>query len=184
MTERHRPAIVLIGYMCVGKTTIGRLLARQLGCTFYDLDWYIEERYHTTVPQIFATEGEAAFRDKERRMLHEVAEFQNIVLACGGGTPCHFDNMEYLRSVATTIYLHATPQTICHHLALSKGERPLLAGKTEDELHHFVSTQLTEREPYYKQAAHTLLIDPLETGKEVEQAVEAILQLLQENPAN
>lgn len=80
--------IILIGYMCAGKTTVGKRLAKALGRTFYDLDWYVEERYHKRVSDIFATEGEAAFRDMERRMLHEVAEFQDVVLACGGGTPC------------------------------------------------------------------------------------------------
>ena len=73
-------SIILTGYMCVGKTTVGRALAKRLHCTFYDLDWYIEERYHTQVSRIFAEEGEAAFRDKERRMLHEVAAFENVVL--------------------------------------------------------------------------------------------------------
>ena len=80
-------SITLIGYMCVGKTTVGKALAKSLGCTFYDLDWYIEERFHSKVSQIFAEKGEEKFRDLEQRMLHEVAEFENIVLSCGGGTP-------------------------------------------------------------------------------------------------
>ena len=74
-------SITLIGYMCVGKTTVGKELAKRLGLTFYDLDWYIEERFHTKVPEIFAEYGEQHFRDLERRMLHEVAEFENIVLS-------------------------------------------------------------------------------------------------------
>ena len=88
--------IALIGYMCVGKTTVGRDLARRLGLRFYDLDWYIEERFHKRVSAIFAEEGEARFRELERRMLHEVAQFEDIVLSCGGGTPAHFDNMDFL----------------------------------------------------------------------------------------
>ena len=80
-------SIILVGYMCVGKTTIGRDLAKQLGRTFYDLDWYIEERFHTKVSTIFAEKGEEHFRDLERRMLHEVAAFENVVVSCGGGTP-------------------------------------------------------------------------------------------------
>ena len=122
----QRPAIILVGYMCVGKTTIGKSLAKQLGCTFYDLDWYIEERFRTKVPRIFAEQGEEKFRDMERRMLHEVAEFQNIVLSCGGGTPCFFDNADYMNSIGETFYLKASPETIVRHLAISKGERPLL----------------------------------------------------------
>ena len=149
--------------MCVGKTTIGRALAKHLGCTFYDLDWYIEERFRKRVPQIFAEEGEARFRDLERRMLHEVAEFENIVLACGGGTPCFFDNMDYMNSVAHTFYLQASPHTICEHLKISKGERPLLKGKTPEELDLFVREQLAERTPHYQKAHHTINVDILDS---------------------
>ena len=113
--------IALIGYMCVGKTTVGRDLARRLGLRFYDLDWYIEERFHKRISAIFAEEGEAHFRDLERRMLHEVAQFEDIVLSCGGGTPAHFDNMDFLNSVEHTVYLRADADTICAHLSVSKG---------------------------------------------------------------
>lgn len=156
-------SIVLLGYMCAGKTTIGRALAKKLGLTFYDLDWYIEERFHKKVPEIFAEDGEAKFRDMERRMLHEVAEFENIVLSCGGGTPCFFDNMDYLNSVAETFYIKATPETLCRHLAISKGERPLLKGKTNEELREFVTKQLAERAPFYERAKHTVDITVLDT---------------------
>ena len=155
--------ITLIGYMCVGKTTVGKALAKELGVTFYDLDWYIEERFHTKVARIFAEEGEERFRDLERRMLHEVAEFENIVLSCGGGTPCHFDNMAYLNSVSQTFYLEATPETILQHLAMSRGERPLLKGKSPEELRTFVTQQLGQRAPFYRQARHRVCVDVLDS---------------------
>lgn len=159
--------ITLIGYMCVGKTTVGRDLARRLGLRFYDLDWYIEERYHTRVPEIFASHGESYFRDVERRMLHETAEFEDIVLACGGGTPCFFDNMDYLNQVSTTVYLHATPATILRHLKISRGHRPLLEGKSPEELQEFVEKQLGEREPFYSKAQIIEEIPPLDTRDKV-----------------
>ena len=84
--------------MGAGKTTIGRVLARELGLDFYDLDWYIEDRFHKKIPDIFAEQGEEGFRDIERKMLHEVAEFENVIVSCGGGTPCFFDNMEYMNA--------------------------------------------------------------------------------------
>lgn len=155
--------IILVGYMCAGKTTVGKVLAKNLGCTFYDLDWYIEERFHKRIPQIFAEEGEVRFRDMERRMLHEVAEFQGIVLSCGGGTPCYFDNMAYMNSVARTFYLKAAPETLCSHLAVSRGERPLLKEKSPEELRTFVTEQLAERAPYYEQAQHIIDINVLDT---------------------
>ena len=98
-------SIVLIGYMGSGKTTVGRQLALALGRTFYDLDWYIEMRYHRSVAQLFAERGEDGFRELERNMLHEAAEFEDIVLSCGGGTPCFFDNMEYMNQAGETVFL-------------------------------------------------------------------------------
>ena len=168
--------IILVGYMCAGKTTVGKALAKELGRTFYDLDWYVEERFHKKVPQIFAEEGEARFRDLERRMLHEVAEFENIVLSCGGGTPCHFDNMDYMNSVAETYYLKATPETLIRHIAISRGERPLLKGKSPDELREFVRAQLAEREPYYEKAQHIIDINVLDSFDKIKDIVSLIKQ--------
>ena len=161
-------SITLIGYMCSGKTTVGRALARRLHRNFYDLDWYIEERFHHTVPEIFATDGEAHFRDLERRMLHEVAEFEDIVLSCGGGTPCFFDNMDYLNQTSEVVYLRATADILCQHIAMSRGERPLLKGKSPEELHAFVEGQLKEREPFYMRAHHVINLSVLDTTDKVD----------------
>lgn len=171
-------AIVIVGYMCVGKTTVGRSLAKQLGCSFYDLDWYIEERFRKKVPQIFAEQGEEKFRDLERRMLHEVAEFENVVVSCGGGTPCFFDNMTYLNETATTVYMKASVETVLEHLRISKGERPLLTGKGEEELRTFVTEQLAAREPYYEQAQYTVNIDVLHDAQRVNDVASTIKNLI------
>lgn len=165
--------------MCVGKTTVGRSLARALGQTFYDLDWYVEERFHTKIPRIFAEEGEARFRDLERRMLHEVAAFENVVLACGGGTPCFFDNMDYMNSTGQTFYLKASPQTIVQHLSMSRGERPLLKGLSPDELYGHVSGQLAEREPCYSRAHHIIDVDVLDSFAKIDTVVTDIRQYIQ-----
>lgn len=170
--------IILIGYMCAGKTTVGKALAQRLGCVFYDLDWYIEERFHKRVPQIFAEEGEERFRDLERRMLHEVAEFQGIILSCGGGTPCFFDNMDYMNSVARTFYLKASPETLCEHLAMSRGERPLLKGKSPEELSRFVREQLEVRKPFYEKAQHSIDINVLDTFEKIDEICLQIEQQL------
>lgn len=145
-------SITLVGYMCVGKTTVGKELARVMGLKFYDLDWYIEERFHARVAEIFERDGEQRFRDLERRMLHEAAEFEDIVLSCGGGTPCFFDNIDYLNSVSNTVYLRATSDVILEHLRVSRGKRPLLEGKSPDELAEYVTSQIKEREPFYMKA--------------------------------
>ncbi|MBO5698576.1 MAG: shikimate kinase [Bacteroidaceae bacterium] len=172
-------AIILVGYMGVGKTTVGRHMAMQLNCSFYDLDWYIEERFRKKIPQIFAEQGEDAFRDLERRMLHEVAEFENVVVSCGGGTPCFFDNMDYMNSVATTIFMKATPETIIEHLKISKSERPLLSGKSPEELHAFITEQLQNREPFYQKAQHEVLVNVLNNKENVIALVKVIIQQIQ-----
>lgn len=171
----HHKCIILIGYMCVGKTTVGKALGKALGRTFYDLDWYIEERFHKRVPRIFEEEGEERFRDLERRMLHEVAEFENIILSCGGGTPCFFDNMSYMNSIAETCYLKASPETLCSHIAISKGERPLLKGKSPEELHTYITQQLEIRSPYYEQAHHIIDINVLDSFDKINDIVNIII---------
>lgn len=169
-------SITLIGYMCVGKTTVGKALAKSLHRTFYDLDWYIEERFRSKISQIFAEKGEEKFRDMEQRMLHEVAEFENIVLSCGGGTPCFFDNMEYLNSVSETFYLKASPETLCRHIAMSRGDRPLLKDKTPEQIQQFVTEQLQVREPYYEKALHVVDVNVLDSFDKIDDIAKIIRQ--------
>ena len=167
-------SIILLGYMGSGKTTIGRQLALSLERTFYDLDWYIEMRYRRTVAQIFAEKGEDAFRELERNMLHEAAEFENIVLSCGGGTPCFFDNMDYIRRVGESVYLKATPEVLVQHLKMRKVERPLLEGKSEGELIRFIRTSLRQREPFYMQANHVVDVTLLNNHDKLQASVHLI----------
>ena len=170
--------VILIGYMGAGKTTVGKALAADLGLTFYDLDWYITMRYHRSVPEIFAERGEEGFRDLERRMLHEVAEFENVVVSCGGGTPCFFDNMEYMNSLADTVYLKAEPDVLVKHLKMGKGRRPLIEGKTPEELEAYIHESLQAREPYYSQAKHTIDISVLDTFTKIDECVRIIREML------
>ena len=170
--------IILIGYMGAGKTTVGKALAAELGVPFYDLDWFITTRYRRSVPEIFAERGEEGFRDLERRMLHEAAEFEDIVLSCGGGTPCFFDNMDYMNSLADTIYLKATPEVLAMHLRMGKGKRPLLEGKSPEELEDYVREMLVTREPFYAQAKHTLDVSLLDTASKIHDSVRLIREML------
>ncbi len=167
--------IIIVGYMCAGKTTVGKAVAKKLGRTFYDLDWYIEERFHKRVPQIFAESGEEKFRDLEHRMLHEAAEFENTVLSCGGGTPCFFDNMDYMNDVATTFYLKASAETLQRHVAMSRGERPLLKGKSPEELRIFIEDQLSARAPFYEKAHHIIDINVLDSFDKIEHIADLII---------
>ena len=170
--------IIIIGYMGAGKTTVGKALAKALGLDFYDLDWYIESRMHKTVKQIFDEQGEEGFRRIEHNMLHEVAEFENVIISCGGGTPCFFDNMDYMNRQGYTIYLKSTPEVLHKHLQMGKTVRPLLLNKTPDQVRAFIKQQLAQREKYYSQAHHTIDVSLLDNREKIKITVEKIKKLL------
>ena len=170
--------IIIIGYMGAGKTTVGKVLANSLQLPFYDLDWYIEGRMRKTVAQLFAERGEEGFRQVERNMLHEVAEFEDVVISCGGGTPCFFDNMEYLNAQGETIYLKATPEVLYKHLQMGKTVRPLLRDKTPEETLDFINSQLAHREPFYNKAHHTLDVNLLDSYEKINVSVKRIREAL------
>ncbi len=164
--------------MGAGKTTVGKALAKETGLQFYDLDWYIEGRMRKTVPQLFAERGEDGFRQVERTMLHEAAEFEDVILSCGGGTPCFFDNMEYMNAQGDTVYLKASPEVLCAHLRMGKTRRPLLEGKTPEELLGFVTEQLARREQYYLKAKHVLDVNLLDNYEKIKVSVERLRSML------
>ena len=164
--------------MGAGKTTVGKALSKAMGLQFYDLDWYIESRMRKTVAQIFAERGEEGFRLIERNMLHEVAEFEDVILSCGGGTPCFFDNMDYLNGQGETIYLKADPEVLYKHLLMGKIERPLLKNKTPEQLIDFIKEQLEKREPFYTKAKHVLDVSLMDNYEKIKISVNKILELI------
>ena len=170
--------IILIGYMGSGKTTVGKALSKETGMMFYDLDWYIESRMHKSVSQIFAEKGEEGFRKIEYNMLHEVAEFEDVIISCGGGTPCFFDNMDYLNQQGDVVYLKATPETLYKHLLMAKVERPLLKDKTPDELIAYITEHLKQRAPFYEKARHILDVNVLDEYDKIQTSVTKLRELL------
>lgn len=170
--------IILIGYMGAGKTTVGKALAKSLGVAFYDLDWYIETRMRRTVKQIFDSEGEEGFRRIEHNMLHEVAEFEDVVISCGGGTPCFFDNIDYMNRQGQVVYLKASPEVLYEHLKMGKAVRPLLLNKTPEQVREFIVEQLAQREPFYSKAHYTLDINLLDNYDKINVTVEEVKRTL------
>lgn len=170
--------IILIGYMGSGKTTLGKALSKETGLMFYDLDWFIESRMRKTISELFAEKGEEGFRKVEYNMLHEVAEFEDVIISCGGGTPCFFDNIDYLNQQGDVVYLKATPETLYRHLQMARVERPLLKGKSQEELVDYITTHLQEREPYYQQARYQLDVNLLDNYDKIQDSVAAIRSLL------
>lgn len=169
--------IILLGYMGAGKTSVGKTLARRLGQDFYDLDWYIEERFRRKVADLFAERGEQGFREIEHKMLHEVAEFEDIVLALGGGTPCFFDNIDYLNTKGMTVFMNASPETIVRHLKVSHTVRPLLLQKQGKELSDHIVEHIKQRLPYYRKAQYEINVDCLDSFGKIELLADEILAI-------
>ena len=170
--------IFLIGYMGAGKTTVGKYLSKQLGLSFIDLDHYIEGRYHKTDGQLFAEKGEDAFRDMERRMLREVAMFEDVLVSTGGGAPCFFDNMEFMNETGTTVYLKVSVDELSKRLEICKTTRPVLQGRSGEELKAFIAENLKKREPFYNKASIIFDSEVMLTEQDVHQISNALAKLL------
>lgn len=159
--------IFLVGYMGCGKSTLGRAVSRLTGFPFIDLDTYIEGRFHLTVKEIFACKGETGFREIERNMLREVADFEDVIVACGGGTPCFHDNMDYMNSHGTTVFLDTPVTSLFSRLKRGRHKRPLIASKTDEELLSYINEALAARLPYYRKATAAFSSELLENRDEI-----------------
>ncbi|MDE6825085.1 MAG: shikimate kinase [Duncaniella sp.] len=169
-------AIYLIGYMGSGKSTLGKALAQRCEIEFIDLDDYIEARAGKKIREIFADDGEAAFRDLERRMLLEVSGKDCVLVACGGGTPCFGDNMELMNSHGTTILLQTSHERLFERLKRGRHKRPLIASLTDEELDVFISEQLAKRMPHYSKSAEVFDSTLLEDENQIEEKCEAFIR--------
>lgn len=169
--------IFLIGYMGCGKSTLGKALARRCELDFIDLDDYIEARAGKKIREIFAEEGEEAFRDMERRMLREVSADgkRDVVVACGGGTPCFAGNMELMQSRGLTVLLAASEERLFERLKRGRHKRPLIAALGDSELEEFVRKQLAARMPFYSRAAEIFDSTCLEDEDQIEEKCRAFI---------
>lgn len=173
--------IYLIGYMCSGKTTLGTLLKEIAGFTFTDLDQYIEAKEGCSINEIFSRKGEEEFRKIERATLKEVTEKIGGVIATGGGTPCFFDNMEYMKENGKVIYLNCSRQELLERLKIYKATRPLLKDKNDEELNEFIDSSLPKREPFYNNASIVIDADPLSTEEGAIETAKKVIGLISEN---
>lgn len=144
--------VFLIGYMGCGKTTLGEALAQHLGVPYIDLDDCIVCRQGMTVKEIFAVMGEERFRELEATALREVAALSDVIVGCGGGTPCHGDNMALMNAVGITVWLTTSPERITARLLLpeQKAKRPKVAHLPDDAVLPLVKQELEQREPFYR----------------------------------
>lgn len=168
--------LFIIGYMASGKTTFGRALARKTGLRHIDLDFYIEQRFHSTVREIFANKGESEFRRIESAMLREVGEISDVVISCGGGTPCFGDNMDYMKSRGLTVCLQASDDVIADRIIKAGNKRPLMAGKSKDEILTTLRQHMQVRKPFYDKASVIISGDRLESKSQIDDTVDDFIK--------
>jgi shikimate kinase len=168
--------IILSGYMGSGKSTVASLLHQRNRLPLFDLDTIIETRANRSITDIFQSKGEIFFRKLEHETLKEILAAQNaFILSLGGGTPCYANNHELLKAAGLDwIYLKASPQTLIGRLSSGSENRPLLAGKTAEELESFIAQHLFERSFFYNQAKYKITTD----GKSPDAIVAEIEKIL------
>lgn len=154
--------VFLIGFMGSGKSHWGRIWATKNHLKFFDLDAKIEKAFKMTITEIFEKKGEEKFRELERYHLRKFDTKKNFVLACGGGTPCFTDNMDWMKSQGKVFYLKATPEKILEQVMYETEQRPVIKNVNPSELLFFIQKKLAEREPFYSQADAILDVNLLD----------------------
>ena len=170
--------IYLIGYMAAGKSTVGRLLAERLGWHFVDLDEAFAEIHGQTPAEYIREHGIEDFRKKEKYVVEDLAELpiDKVIYATGGGYPCWENNMECLAELGTSIYLKWEPHHLAQRLMLTDlSTRPILQGRTEEELLQFITPQLQAREPFYMKADYVIQAPVKEIAAEADKHIAEIL---------
>jgi len=151
--------LYLIGYMGSGKSSVGKRMANRLGLELVDLDTLIEEYAKAPITDIFKESGEESFRALEVHMLDRILKEENKVVATGGGTPCHSDNLEKMLDKGFVVFLDLDVHKIVKRVSQGKQNRPLVAGKPVKDLRVYVRDHLESRLPYYRQAHLTVDAD-------------------------
>ena len=182
--KSFQPPIYLIGYMAAGKTTVGRLLAERLGWHFVDLDEAFAEIHSQTPAEFIREHGIEEFRRKEKYVVEDLAELpiEKVIYATGGGYPCWEDNMECLAELGTSIYLKWQPKHLAKRLMLTDlSTRPILQGRTEQELLAFITPQLEARAPFYEKADYIIDAPIKDIAEEDDQYIAKLIYELIQN---
>lgn len=152
-----------------GKTHWGRLLSEKLGIPFFDLDEEIVGQAGKPITEIFATAGEEQFRVMESDILHQLSESNDrFIMACGGGTPCYFNNIDYMNQSGTSVWINTPLETLFSRLVHQKSKRPLIRDLSDDQLRGFISKKFSDRRMYYEQAELVVDEEPVELDKLIE----------------
>ena len=138
--------------MGAGKSFLAETWGKIHSIPFFDLDELIEEEERTTVENIFATFGEDYFREREAAVLRNTDRLEKCIIACGGGTPCYFDNIQWMNKNGVTVFLNESEKNIYDHLRNDKKVRPLLIDQNKDVLQAFIKNKLADRISFYNQS--------------------------------
>lgn len=161
----------------MGKTTIGRELAKLLQLSFVDTDLYIERKYHSSVSDMIGCCGLEKFRKREKVILIELSQLQDVVIATGGGMASHDDNISTMKQRGTVVYLKASPQLLAEWLYLYRESRPAVARLDKEGVKQYVEATLPLREPFYTQADITIEVTAEATTAEVAEQIVQHLSL-------
>ena len=151
MSDKTANRIYLIGFMGSGKSHIGQLLSSAMGLYYIDLDKEIEKK-DMSISEIFNQKGENYFRKLEREALLETIALEKTIIACGGGTPCFFDNMEWMNRNGITIFLNPAIEILMERLINEREKRPLLLNKNDHDVHTYIIELLKTRMQFYQKA--------------------------------
>jgi len=144
--------VYLIGFMGSGKARYGKRLAEEMQFNFVDTDVLIEQKEKLEITEIFKTKGEDYFRSIEAKVLTEVSQMNNTIVATGGGMPCWESNLEFMNSTGLTVYLKAGLGCVMKNLLNEKEKRPMIANIDSTVLADYIHEKLEERKPCYKDA--------------------------------
>jgi len=154
--------IFLIGFMGCGKTHWGKLLSHHLHIPFFDLDEKVKEKEGKSINDIFAQNGEEYFRLAEKETLYMLTEsHDDFVMSCGGGTPCYFNNIDYMKKKGRVVWINCSTQSLYNRLIKEKAQRPLIKDMTGEQLKNYIVKKLGDRRIYYQQATIILNEDEL-----------------------
>ncbi|MFI5187714.1 MAG: shikimate kinase [Chitinophagales bacterium] len=166
--------IFFIGFMGSGKTHWGKQVSEKLHIPFFDLDEQIISHENKSIPEIFTENGEEYFRLLEKDILHIIAEsHENFVMACGGGAPCYYNNIDYMNQSGTTIWINTPIDILFHRLIKEKENRPLIKNLTDAQLKGFIIKKFADRRIYYEQADIVVDEEPLKLEDIVEKIFHA-----------
>lgn len=169
--------LILIGYMGCGKSSVGHAFSSYLKHHFYDIDDLICKKKKKSISEIFKKNGELFFRKIEHKTLKEfLKNYKSYILSSGGGTPCHYENINIMNEKACTVYLRSGASSLFERLRLQRETRPIISHLDDQSLLRFINNQLSERRGIYERAKKKISIE----GKSIEEIVFYLKSILKD----